>query len=271
MLDRIETTSPAGGPLTLKLDDPSNGYAVQDVKGLGPVKAILVSTGYAQRNGSFFQSSTREERFITIELGLEEGYNEFSVSQLRQRLYAYFMPQTELLLKLFTDELPEVWISGIVESCEPDQFTKDPKVDVVVKCFDPDFYQPTPVILGGLSTETLDETVVNYTGTLETGFELEVIADREVLGGFSVYIRSPNGVTEQLDFTETLDLGDTITISTVPGSKGAFKNGSIPVLYGISPQSPWLMFRPGNNGFRLYAEGDPLPYSIEYTNKYGGL
>jgi len=268
-LTQIIASSPSS-TITLVLEDPSDGYSVQDVKGLGPVRATLVSSAYAQRNGSYPQASRREERFITIRLGFEEGWNGLSVEELRMNLYNHFMPQTELRLALTTSTIPEVWINGIVESCEPDIFSDDPAVDIAITCNDPDFFNPLAEIVTGVSTATTDETDLLYSGTLETGFRFVLSADREV-DNFSLYLRGPNGVLRQMDFVGLLHTGDTLTISTIPGLKGVYLNGTVSNLTYLTPQSPWLELRPGLNKIRVYSDGAPLAYALEYTNKYGGL
>ncbi len=70
--------------------------------------------------------------------------------------------------------------------------------------------------------------------------------------------------------------GDVVEISSVPKSKYAkiTSSGGVTasVLYGLLyPNRGWLTLEPGTNQLSVYATGAGVPYSIKYTNKYGGL
>lgn len=274
MLERVEVRNSQGDLFKLVLEDPSSGFIVAKIDGLGPVKATLVSSSFAGVDGEQYQSSRREARNVKFKLELDPDPATETVWSLRQKLYDFFMPESEIVLQWFLESGLVVEILGVVESCDPDHFTQEPTMDISIMCFKPDFYELTTQSIPGLLTTDLTATYFDYPGTVETGVVITVTADRAV-DELTVYHRIPSGEIQTLTFDNApLIAGDILTISTVEGNKGATLNrgGTISsVLYGISPQSKWLELKRGNNGLRVYATGAAMPVSIEYVNKYGGL
>jgi hypothetical protein len=273
MLVKVEIHTRQGTILSLPLDDVSGGYAVEEVGGLDPVKATLVSSSFANADGQQYHSSRRESRNLKLKLGLEADFVNNTVSELRQRLYSYLMPKTRVMLRFFMSSGLSVDIYGRVEEFTTPHFTEEPAVDISLMCFDPDFIDPVPVQLNGTTTSLTNELLVDYEGTVETGLELVMSVNR-ILNEFTVYHRHPDGVTTVLDFAAPLVAGDTLRISSVPGAKGAWltRTGSqSSLLYGVSPQSNWFELENGENHFRVYATGAAIPYTISYFTRYGGL
>jgi len=65
-----------------------------------------------------------------------------------------------------------------------------------------------------------------------------------------------------------------LVISSLQGAKGITLTRAgvaSSLLYGRSAQSNWIQLFPGNNNFRIFAPGDPIPYVLEYVVRYGGL
>jgi hypothetical protein len=273
MLTTVEARTASGNLLILPLEDISNGYVVEDIKGLDPVKATLVSSSFAQMDGEQYHSSRREARNIVLTIGLEPDYITESVRDLRLRLYSYFMPKSAIRLRFYDSDGLVVEISGRVESLETPMFTREPKVDISIMCFDPDFVELTPVVVNGNTVSDNTDTIIEYPGTVETGFVLVLNVDR-VLNEFTIYHRPPDDSIRTLDFAAPLQAGDILTISTIVGSKFANLNrgGTISsILYGVSPQSNWIQLEHGDNNLRVYAVGAAIPYEITYTPRYGGL
>lgn len=100
MITMIEARNVQGSLLGLGVDDISDGYILEDVDGLHPVKATIVSSSFANLDKQEYQSARRESRDITITIGLEPDYVTNTVSELRKRLYAYFMPKSPVKLRL---------------------------------------------------------------------------------------------------------------------------------------------------------------------------
>lgn len=282
LLNALDVTNSRGSVLSLPLEDISGGFLVKDIQGLDPVKATIVSSSFANLDGEQYHSSRREARNIRIQLGLEPDYAIEDVKSLRDELYQFFMPKTKAVLGFhmfdrfaenILDQALDLKIDGRIESFESSLFTKEPSVDISVMCFDPDFYDPVSVIFAGSTTENPLETQLTYPGTVETGVLLTLNVDRD-LPEFTIYHRPPDESLRTIDFTYPLLAGDVLKISSVVGAKSVLLTRAgveSSVLYGVSPQSGWLEIQPGINNLRVYAEGAPIPYTIEYIKKYGGL
>lgn len=273
MLYKVEVRNAQGALLSLPLDDVSSGLVVQDIQGLDPVKATIVSSNFAQLDGTQYHSSRREARNIIMVLGLEPDYVMASVRDLRNSLYSFFMPKSEIFLRFYMDEGLTVNIMGRVETFEAPLFAKEPKAFISILCFDPDFLDLDPVELTGSSTSTTDETTITYDGSVETGLVFVLNVNR-TLGAFTFYFKPPDGTLRSMDFAASLVTGDVLTINTVSGAKGATltragTNSSL--LYAVSPQSNWHELQNGDNKIRIYATGAAVPYTLTYTARYGGL
>jgi hypothetical protein len=277
MLTKVEVRTKQGDLLSLPLEDDS-GFLVQDIDGLDPVKAVLVSSSFAQLDGEQYHSSRREARNIKLQLGLDPDPATETVRSLRKKLYNFFMPKSEVSFRFYiqedNDEILEVNIGAIVETCETAMFTNEPAVDISVMCFDPDFVELAPEVISGTTTSGETPMTIEYAGTVETGVELTLNVNRS-LAGFTVYHVPPNDGIRTLDFANVpLVAGDVLKITTSTGAKGATLTRAgvtTSVLYGISPQSSWIELMPGTNTIRVYATGADIPLTLQYINKYGGL
>jgi len=273
MISQVEVRSTSGQLLTLGLESSDDGLIVESIDGLDPVKATLVSSSFAAFDGGLYQSSRRETRNIIITLGLDPDYVTTSVRDLRNQLYQFFMPKSEVDLRFFLEDDFTVKIMGRVESFESVLFTAEPKVVISLICYDPDFVVLDAIEIEGETVSTSTETLIVYDGTVETGVIITLLVDRTITA-FTIYMRGSDNVTRTLDFAGALQADDVLVFNTIPGSKGISLTRSAVTtsfLHGMSPQSSWLELMPGNNYFRFFDEGAAIPYTLEYTPRYGGL
>ena len=275
MLNKIEAVTPRGDLLVLPLDNSDTGFLIQgEPGGLGPVKAEIVSSGFAGLDGSDYQSSQRGERNITFQVALVPDWAQGEdVSDLRDRIYDFFMTKRVVGLRFFDTKKNPKYISGRVESCEPSIFTDEPSVDVSIICNDPDFYDPTKLVIHDNSTaiESL-EVSFDYPGTVEVGANFKLHVNR-TMSAFTINHRTPDGL-RIMEFAEDLLAGDVVEINTVRGNKYVrHTRGDTTtfMLYAISPQSNWIEIQPGLNYFQVFAPGASMPYDLECILKYGGL
>lgn len=274
MLVSMEVTSPQGSILNLPLEDLEHGFLLEEVGGLDPVQATITSSSFAQLDGSQYQSSRREDRNITVRITLEPEWGVETVRDLRKRLYNYFMPKSPVSLKFYSSDANPVTISGRVQSLETALFSAEPAVDISIICGDPDFIDPEPVIVAGNTTSTLTESTIFYDGSVETGFLFTINANRAMTGGFSITLRDSAGNSRKLDFDGDLANLDVLRISTVAGEKYArvtTAGNESSYLYGVAIDSTWLELQPGDNQLRVSASGAPVPYTVQYVRRYGGL
>lgn len=273
MLTKVEARNDQGVLLTLPLMDISEGFIIQDIEGLDPVKATLVSSSFANLDGEQYQSSRREKRNLLFTLGLEPNHVDQTVKSLRTRLYGHFMPKSNVNFRFFSDDFPTVDISGRVESFEAPLFAKDPEAKLSLLCFNPDFYDSTPVLFNGNTTSGTIETGIDYVGTVESGITFRLLVNRAI-SGFTIFVRSADNAIRALEFQSSLVAGDVVEINTSAGLKGATLTRAgiaTSILYGISPYSNWVEMIPGVNNIRVVISGAAIPYTIQYTTKYGGL
>lgn len=278
MLERVEVRTPQGTLLNLPLEDVSSGLFIETIEGLDPVKATLVSSSFAGVDGEQNHSSRREARDVKLLVGIETDYVTNTVGGLRKRLYSFFMPKATVYLRFVHDDGFVADIVGTVETFETPIFTQEPQAAISVHCFNPDFVVPSPTVLNLVTVDGTEPdegwTEIEYDGTVGTGIVVELTMNR-VEQALTIYNLQPGGNLQQLDFSSLLAVGDVVRISTVSGSKGATltRAGTLTsVLYGVSPQAAWITLEEGTNKFRVYATGTPpIPYTIEYLTRYGGL
>lgn len=271
MFTSMEVLTSQGNLLTLQLVDDSSGITVQGIDGLDPGKSTLVSSNYAGQDGAIYQGATFPPRNITMLLGLEPDPAVNTVRSLRDTVYSFFRPKTSITLTFNDDEVSHAFvIAGVVESTEFEAFSQLPVIGISVMCYDPDFQDPTPVVVSGMTTADVAATAVVYAGTSDTGMVITVSPNR-TMSGFSLYYIDPTNTTYTLDFLLALSSGDVVTISTVPGNKYAtlLRSGSVSsVTYAVSPLSTWPKFTPGNNSLRFSATGAAVPASVTYTKRF---
>lgn len=262
-----------GRLLSIPMQDVTSGVAFEEIEGLGPVKATLVSSSFALQDGSQYQSARRENRNIIFKMDLYPDFVPESMASLRRRLYSFLMPKSDIRLSFHSDDLPTVDIFGHVETLETPLFSRKTSMQSSILCFDPDFFDPDPVVIEGETTDTELTSVIDYEGSIETGIKFTLNVDR-ALDEFTIYHKPPDDQLRALTFETPLEAGDVLEISTVSGSKGAtlLRDSTLTsVLYGVSPFSNWIELQPGENEYRVYATGDEIPFTIEYVNRYGGL
>ena len=273
MLNKVEVTNSRGNVLSLFMEENDGGYQISDIDGLYPVKATLVSTGYAGTDGEDFQSAKRPARNIKIKLDLDPDFNPKTYTDLRRDLYPFFMPKSRISLRFYLTSGLYLDIVGIVEEMSAPIFEEDPEIEILITCHQPDFVDARIVTVEGQTVTDLTNTEIDYLGTVETGTVLTLHVNRAV-SEFSIYSSDEGGNIYQLDFTGDLISGDELVISSLRGNKGITltrSSVSSSFLYGRSPQSNWIEFQEGLNLFRVYAAGDPIPYDLEYVVRYGGL
>lgn len=277
MISIVEVRSRQGDLLSLPLEDDSSGLRVASIDGLDPVKATLVSSSSANSDGEVYQSSRRETRNVKFNIELDPtSESGDTIRDLRKKLYRFFMPESTVKLSFILEEGLTVVIDGVVESCETDHFSQEPAVDISIICFKPDFVDPIPEVETGMLTTDADPKIIDYDGTVETGVVISLGPINVDIPDFTLYHTLPNDELRTLEFDNvTLVTGDTLVISTVPGSKGAtltHAGSSSSVIYGISPQSNWIALEPGTNRLKLFSSVvGGTAWSVEYINRYGGL
>jgi len=272
-LNRVEVFSDRGPSQVLYLNNPTQSYCITDIVGLDPVKADIVTSKFGSVDGDQFQAARRESRNIVITVEFNPDYATTSTRSLRVALQTLMMPKDPVRLRFYMDDGLIVDIEGRVETFSSTPFAKDPEAVISIICPLPDFYETQTRSFSGFTGPEPTEQVLLYNGNISTGFVFKLFPNR-VLTDFTLFRRGANSVVESIDFTGSLVTNDVLTISTVVGDKYAIRTRSnVPesVLYAINRNSTYFPLVPGNNYMRVQASGAPIPYTIEYVNKFGGL
>lgn len=265
---------PLGG--FMPSDDP---IQVRGIDGLGPVKAEVASTAFATGRGELLQGSSIGKRNIVFTLGLNPDWDEQTMTSLRQKLYAYFLPEEWTKLRFFSDELPTVDIEGIVESFEPNIFSQDPEIQVSVLCHKPDFIEPDATIYNGVVDDGTIELEFEYIGNVSTGFELRVdrSVDNPSYSGDLIVINKAPVDPQTFEIEGVLiDTNKYFKLSTVRNAKRAqtiaYADGATTnLLSKMTDTSVWPEIKPGVNVFSIAAGEDGQTWTLAYFNRFAGL
>jgi hypothetical protein len=282
VLTKMEVFSPQPDAPVLPLggfmpsQDPIH---VRDIDGLGPVNANIASTPLATGRGEQYQGSTTGKRNIVLALGLNPDWVDQTISTLRQMLYRYFMPQSWVKLRFTSDHLPVCEIEGYVESFEPNMFSKDPEMSISIICPKPDFIQADATIIYGKVDDGTIESVFDYVGTIETGYEFRVAASLEnpSYTGDLTLVTTAFGedqlvVVEDIliDVTQFFRFCSVVNakrVSTVAVADGIFTNR----LDKMTPESVWPVLKPGENVITVAGAENDQDWTLVYFNRFGGL
>lgn len=273
MIVQLNARTPYGGLLNLPLQDTSSGYVVGAIEGLAPGRAILSTSTFSSIDGVAFHSARRDQRDIRIRIEFESNPRFDDVENLRNNLYRYFQLKQEVELEFVRSTGTSPRIRGRVESVESVFFAQNPAVDIQVVCFDPYFYDATPTVLNLNTTSSTATTEVDYAGSAPTGVKLTITPPRTI-SDLTLSVTSNYGRTISLVFNAGINANQTLTITTHPGNKTASRRvgGTVSsILYGVSPSSFWPQLEPGINLVRAAVSGTAIPYTLEYTTRYGGL
>lgn len=276
MLTRMDIVNGHGDVLALTLSDASAGYLVREIDGLDPVKATLVSSTIAQVDGAQYQTASRDPRNITGKIALKPDLvvDGTTAAALRSNLYKYAMPKSIVLLKFYVDGTLFAETAAVVESLSNSMFTNDPEVDFSFMCYDPDFYSPSSVTFDGFTTSGSTPQLVAYDGTTEAGILFTINFDQSV-SALTIHNTQPDGTPQAFEVEGTFVSGDSLVVSTVPGSKAVtFTHSGVPssLLFGVISPPDWIALANGDNEFRVFISGGtPIAFTVEYVPKYGGL
>lgn len=274
MLDLLEVQNSSGALLSLPLEDTSGGFVVQSIDGLDPVKATLVSSTFGALDGGIYQSARRETRNIIITLGLDPDYISTSTSDLRKQLHNFFMPKSPVTLTFYKDDGSIFTTNGRVESFTQPLFAQDPEIQISIICYDPDFLSTNSIIVNGNSDSTENsELVIPYSGTVETGM-LFTFTLTNPITSFTFTNLAGDGNTYSLSFTYESNSGDVVVINTVPGQRECriiSGDSNVSGLWAIDSFSDWIKLYPGDNHLEVVCDAGMMPFTVEYTERFGGI
>lgn len=303
MIKSVTITNYIGDSLKLELSDPwETGVAIQDITGLGPVKANMNFTKLVTSDGGLFNSARLNNRNIVFKFRVFGGRS-CSVEDSRMTLYNLFIVKKQVRLTFETDNR-HVYIDGYVESNQPVIFSNKETLQVSVICPDPFFKSMTPLHMQfhgnepafefEFSNESLTEPLLTmseiknaayrniyYDGDEETGMKITLDLTGDIKD-FTIYNIDTNEKMKLNDASlehiigSRFIAGDTIILSTINKKKGLkLIRGSkeYNILNILDKNVDWLKLRKGNNTFAyVVSEGNEYVHiSIDNDILYTGI
>lgn len=304
MIKSITVTNHLNESIKLELGFPErSGFLIQEISGLGPVKADINVSELSSLDGSIYNSARLPSRNIVFNLVLLESP---TIEDTRQKSYKYFPVKKRVRLLIeTTNRTAEIF--GYVESNEPIIFSRQETTQISIVCPNPYFYSAGPkgkqitsftgfekafsfpfsnealsdklLIMGNLLKNQL-QTVL-YEGDSEIGFNIEIHSV-----GTAEHVRIYNVDTLEnmkIDTDKLIALtgqpiimGDSIFISTIKGDKsiqllreGVYYN----IINCLDRDATWMFLRKGDNIFAFDAEegGGNLYFRIINQVIYQGI
>lgn len=256
-------------------------FQVLNVDGLDPVKGAISTSPLASVDGASITGEEIPSRNIVLTLRTNPDFVTYSHETLRRALMVYFLPKSTVNL-VFDTDLGNLQISGVVESCDANPFTKDPQFIVSIICPDPYFTAVDPTVIDDRFIASLDswppEDVVTNNGDVAIGFKLKIPDGFYNLGEIIVQVGSPaistfHLISSPVDFTNTnifqMDSRPLQKfVRAIDLSSGSFLN----LLSILQAGSKWPLLQPGENLFMLMSDlMSEYPYELTYYEKYGAL
>lgn len=265
-------------PLTIGGSEDEDAIFIREITGIGPVKSDVGTSPYGSTEGEYATGSHVGKRNIVITVGFNPDWINDTVASLRQKLYGYFMTDLSVTLRFFSDLLPTTQITGTVESCEPDIFTKDPSMQISIICPQPHFVAVSPSEVIGDAETDADWEAFSLLSTVKVPIHLEVEADEgdpDYDGLITIEHRVLAESPTQLKFTGAVAEGVKAYVDTHPGNK-VIKNDfiveEVSLLNTMTADSQWPKLVPGNNQMRVIIEStDVKKWTLSYYERFGGL
>lgn len=280
----LTAENPSGELLTLT--EYRSAYQVT-YTGLGPVGADVVTSSMGMVDGDKYNSARVGRRNVVLTVTIHNN-----VEENRIRLYRWFTPKQWVKLH-YKNGSREVYTEGVVETCDPNQFSAVQAVQISIICPQPHligaeeivkdisgitdmFSFPFAIEAAGVPFSDLsgaDYAILHNSGDVATGFVISVFARSNVTAPV-IY----NAVTnEAFRVKGTLEAGHTLTIDTRAGSHRltiTTPSGEVVnALHRKQKGSPWLQLQPGDNYIAYSAETDAVAMlvTLRHNDLYVGV
>ena len=257
--------------LTLDLYNPElSGFAVQNVTGLGPVKAKVNMSDYATIPGAKCTGTRQSTRSISFKLVFFD--TTVDVEELRHRSYLYFPIGEMIEIEIETD-FRKVRVNGLVESNQPSIWGRDLEgCDITVLCESPYLESPDVVVYEIAEVASAfhfpftskespkellfghpyigDNIIIHNTGDVDSGCIFEIIALKDISNPMIKNISDDTF----FELLINMDAGDVVTINTNIGKKSvSLKRGSktMNIINYIKEGSTWFVIKRGDTVFEI--------------------
>lgn len=280
MLTRVDVVQGDGtDALVLSLPvigaTPKTSLLVRSITGLNPPDTTLFIGDYS-RDGGNYQGRRVGNRnpVLTLDLNPNPALGE-TVDGLRQILYKAFQSPLvnadHVKLNLLDDSGLVRYVVGYTEKFDGDIFSQDTVAQISMICPDPYIRDNFETVLSnGVGWTTVPFT---YHGTAPTGFQATIHID------IATPTLTLNNNGETLVINRDFDIGDTVVITTVRGSRSLLVTpvggSQVSALAGLTPGSTWLSLSAQANTMKVYGEttADLIASirQLRYVQAYWGI
>lgn len=304
MIKAVTITNHLGESVRLELSKPEeSGFAIENIEGLGPVKANVNFTELATNDGAIDNSAHLGPRNIVISL----IFMPFpTIEDTRLLSYKYFPIKRNIKFLIETDKrICET--TGRVESNEPEIFSEKEGCQVSILCPNSYFYSAgedginqtifygtKPLFEFPFSNESLTENLIEF-GSIENRTEGTIYYDGDAEVGITIAIHAVGeaeglaiyntGTREVMKINDEkfrklmgsgIQAGDDITIVTSRGLKGItlLRGGVVTnILNVLDKPINWFQLAKGDNTFAYTATAGltNLQFRIENKVVYEGV
>lgn len=249
---------------------------IRGITGLDPVKATVNTSPFGSVDGVAYTGSDVAFRNIVLTLHPNPDWDIWSFESLRRLLYSYFMPKQMTRLIFYSDDMPPVAISGIVEDTNVNPFSSDLELQVSIICPDPYFTALDPTVITGQSTRDNSNALdIQYNGSVEAGVNVEVTRVSDP-APTSIGIQIGDPSSSYFNVVAGVDASKYFAMNSIPGNKYvqnvSLTNGVITnLLSKIQQASTWPTLQPGVNDFSVITDQGVQDFQLTYYERYGGL
>lgn len=262
--------------LALDSSAGANGYFIKVADGLGPPAITAVVEGF-DSTGIPILGSNAQARSISLRVELKPGVGQ-SYSSLRDILYRYM--SRSVIVSFMYGAIERARTYGYISAIDNSLFTKQPDIQLVIKCDDGDLFAPakTSIPLGILNT--LSPAIDYATGTAPTGLTLKfnVIATQasfSITNHAKVWHTGSGSVSNVFTVTYPFVNGDSVVISTHPTDKQILLTRSSVVydLAGyVNARAVWPRLFAGVNAFDWTFASSWMTWTeASYIARYWGV
>lgn len=264
----------------------NQNYSIKSVIGLDPPDAIINTTKNALQDGSVYNSSSMDNRTITITLAIN-----YPAEANRIRLYKYFKSKAKVIIR-YKNDTRDVYITGYTQSMQVAFFDKKQTAQITVLCPEAHFngaeeaYEELSNIVPLFEFPFALPAAGEQMSEIVPGIEKSIINDGDLSTGTLIRIRAIGAVTNPQIYCATSNTymqvntdmvsGDLIEIDTRTGHKRVtmISGGVETNLIGsLKEGSQWFVLAPGDNIFQAFAEaGDEyMVVTFEVIYQYEGV
>lgn len=264
----------------------NDAYSIKSVIGLDPPDAIINTTKNALQDGSVYNSSSMDNRTITITLAIN-----YPAEANRINLYNFFKSKSKVVIR-YKNTQRDVYITGYTQSMQVAFFDRKQTAQITVLCPESHFN----------GSEAGFEELANIIPLFEFPFDIEaegipfsqivsgieksIVNDGDISTGAIIRIRAIGAVENPMIYCATSNTymqvlttmasGDLIEIDTRVGYKRITKISegvSTNMIGALKDGSTWFVLLPGDNVFQAFADsGDVyMVVSFEIVYQYEGV